>query len=172
MEQISKTQKKQAALALQALGERLVKLKDEQIKSMDLPEDLYKAVALAKTIKKFGPLLRQVQYIGTLMRKYDPQPIQEALQNMERGTHKGSVVHKKVEQWRDQLIAGDDQLIKELAIKFPHADQQHLMDLVQKAREEQLKKNPSPTAARTLFRYLHKTAQQPQIPPAPPSSGD
>jgi ribosome-associated protein len=88
MEQISKTQKKKEALALQSLGERLVKLKAEQLKKIDLPADLHAAVTMAKTIKKFGPLDRQLQYIGTLMRKYDPQPIQEALQKIEQGTRK------------------------------------------------------------------------------------
>jgi ribosome-associated protein len=88
MEQISKTQKKKEALALQSLGERLVKLKAEQLKSIDLPTNLHAAVTMAKTIKKFCPLDRQLQYIGTLMRKYDPQPIQEALQKIEQGTRK------------------------------------------------------------------------------------
>jgi ribosome-associated protein len=86
MEQISKTQKKKEALALQSLGERLVKLKAEQLNNIGLPPDLLNAVMSAKTIKKFGPLDRQLQYIGTLMRKYDPQPIQEALRKIEQGT--------------------------------------------------------------------------------------
>lgn len=90
MEQTSKTQKKKEALALQSLGEQLVKLKEEQFKKIDLPSDLQSAVTMAKTIKKFGPLNRQLQYIGTLMRKYDPKPIQEALQIIEQGNRKKS----------------------------------------------------------------------------------
>jgi ribosome-associated protein len=88
MEHISKTQKKREARVLQTLGERLVKLKAAQLSSIELPTDLLNAVLLAKTIKKFGPLDRQLQYIGTLMRRYDPQPIQEALQEIEQGTRR------------------------------------------------------------------------------------
>jgi ribosome-associated protein len=159
MEYISKTQKKKEALALQDLGERLVELKDEQLKKINLPEDLYDAVVLAKTISKHVPRLRQMQHIGVLMRRHDPQPIQEALQRMEEGRHSGSALHKQVEQWRDQLIAGDDQPLEELATKFPLLDHAHVADLVLKAREERARTTPSPAAARTLFRYLHKIAQ-------------
>ena len=159
MEYISKTQKKKEALALQDLGERLVELKDEHLKNIKLPEDLYEAVVLAKTIKKHVPRLRQMQHIGVLMRRHDSQPIQDAIKRLDEGRDAGSALHKQVEQWRDQLIAGEDQLIAELAEKFPLLDQPHLTDLVRKAREEGARPNPSPTVARTLFRYLHKLVQ-------------
>ena len=82
---MSKTQKKQAALSLQALGERLVKLSDEQLDRIGLAEDILKAVKAARTIKKHGPRDRQMQYIGSLMRKYDPAPVQEFLDALDRG---------------------------------------------------------------------------------------
>ncbi|MGC1456216.1 MAG: ribosome biogenesis factor YjgA [Nitrospirota bacterium] len=85
MEPLSKTQKKKEALSLQALGERLVTLSLEQLKNIELPSDMLSAVILAKKLKKHGARLRQMQYIGTLMRKYDPQPVQEALQRIEQG---------------------------------------------------------------------------------------
>ena len=82
---LSKTQKKQAALSLQDLGERLVKLSNEQLEQLDLPEDVLAAVKAAKTIKKHNPLSRQMQYIGSLMRKHDPAPVRECLDALERG---------------------------------------------------------------------------------------
>ena len=159
MEYVSKTQKKKEALALQDLGERLVELKDEHLKNIKLPEDLYEAVVLAKTIKKHVPRLRQMQHIGVLMRRHDSQPIQDAIKRLDEGRDAGSALHKQVEQWRDQLIMGEDQLVIELAEKFPLLDQVHLTDLIRKAREERARMSPSPAAARTLFRYLHKLAQ-------------
>jgi ribosome-associated protein len=87
---LSKTQKKQAALSLQDLGERLVKLSDAQLKQLDLPEDVLAAVKAAKTIKKHNPLSRQMQYIGTLMRKYDPAPFRECLDALERGNRRAA----------------------------------------------------------------------------------
>jgi ribosome-associated protein len=86
MEQLSKTQMKKEALSLQTLGEQLVKLSSKQLKDIDLPMDMLNAVILAKSLKKHGAMLRQMQYIGTLMRKLDPAPIRDALQRIEQGT--------------------------------------------------------------------------------------
>lgn len=83
---LSKTQKKKDALALQDLGKALVKLSVEQIKNIEMPEKLFQAVILAKKLTKHTALLRQMQHIGALMRKYDPAPIQEALQKLEQGS--------------------------------------------------------------------------------------
>jgi ribosome-associated protein len=85
MEPFSKTRKKKEALLLQALGEQLATLSIEQLGSIDLPPVMYQAVVLVKTISKHGARLRQMQYIGTLMRKYDPKPVQEALERMKPG---------------------------------------------------------------------------------------
>ncbi len=84
MEQLSKTQKKKEALSLQALGEQLVKLSSQQLRNIDLPMDILNAVTLAKSLKQHKALVRQMQYIGTLMRKHDPAPIQDALQRREQ----------------------------------------------------------------------------------------
>jgi ribosome-associated protein len=105
MELLSKTQKKKEALSLQALGERLVALSDEQLKNLELPSGLLNAVTLAKKLKKHGARLRQMQYIGALMRKYDPQPVQEALQRMEQGGREQAEEHREIETCRDELIA-------------------------------------------------------------------
>ena len=81
----SRTQKKKAALSLQDLGARLVKLSDERLDQIGLAEDILKAVKAAKAIKKHGPLDRQMQYIGSLMRKYDPAPVREFLDALDQG---------------------------------------------------------------------------------------
>ena len=88
---LSRTQKKKAALSLQHLGERLVKLSDVQLKRIDLPEDVLAAVKAAKIMKKHGPLNRQMQYIGTLMRKCDPAPVREILDALEQGKQTAKV---------------------------------------------------------------------------------
>jgi len=82
---LSRTQKKNAALSLQELGERLVKLPDEQLNRIGLAEDLLAAVKAAKTIKKHCPRNRQMQYIGCLMRECDPSPVKEFLDALDQG---------------------------------------------------------------------------------------
>lgn len=97
-ERLSKTQKKKEALSRQDLGERLVKLSDDQLKRMGLPADVLIAVKAAKTIKKHNPLDRQMQYIGSLMRKHDPAPVREFLDALEQGNRKQTAKAKRKEQ--------------------------------------------------------------------------
>jgi len=74
----SKTQLKHEMLMLQALGEKLVKLKREQLAKIPLDEQLLTAIYEAQAIKSRGALRRQLQYIGRLMRDRDAIPIQTA----------------------------------------------------------------------------------------------
>jgi ribosome-associated protein len=81
---LSRTQKKNAAQSLQDLGERLVKLPDEKLDKIGLSGDVLAAVKAAKTIKKHCPRNRQMQYIGSLMRLYDPAPVREFLDALDQ----------------------------------------------------------------------------------------
>ena len=78
----SRTQKKNEARALQKLGEQLVALSSGQLESIDISDDLRNAVIVAGKTKSYGARRRQLQYIGTLMRDIDPEPIQNALENI------------------------------------------------------------------------------------------
>jgi ribosome-associated protein len=167
VELLSKTQKKKEALSLQAVGEKLLTLSAEQLKDIALPSDLLNAVTLAKKLKKHGARLRQMQYIGTLMRKYDHQPVQEALKRLEQGDRNRSAEHRKIETWRDELIAGNDLLLEWFALQYPHTDRRQLTSLVRKAREERTANDAAPKASRALFRYLHKSALRPAEAPVP-----
>jgi ribosome-associated protein len=155
MEYKSKTKKKKEALSLQVIGERLVELPKEQIKDIDLPMEIHNAVKFAKTIKQRGALRRQMQYIGTLMCKIDPAPIQEGLFNIERGNYKKAAEFKATEKLRDELIAGNNMLIDKILKKCPDADRQQLTQLARNAKKE-AENNKPPKAFQALFRYLIK----------------
>jgi len=159
MEEKSKTQKKKEALSLQKLGEKLVKLSNELIDDIELPAEIYDAVRFAKTIKKHGALQRQMQYIGTLMRKYDPSSIQVALHNLETGNYRKAVAFQELEYWRDELIAGNMTLKEEILKTCPEADRQQLSQLVRQARKEMNSDRPS-KASRALFRYLRSVRER------------
>ena len=75
----SKSARKRAYIALQKLGEDLVPLLESDLRAMNLDEDLLEAVLDAKRMKKHGALRRQKQYIGKLMSRVDPAPIEAAL---------------------------------------------------------------------------------------------
>ena len=81
----SRTQKKNEDRALQRLGEQLVALPPNQLKVMELPDELLTAIELAHKIKSRGARRRQIQYIGALMRHIDPQPIEAALERIRTG---------------------------------------------------------------------------------------
>lgn len=159
MEKISRTEKKRRALSAQELGEKLVDLTEEQIGKIPLPEELLKAVSLARAITKRGGRKRQLQYIGVLMRKMDTAPIQEAVHCLEEGSRQQAERHKLAEHRRDELIGGNDAVLAELSQLLPAAEQEHLKDLIAKARAERMKKMPSPTPLRTLFRYLYQISE-------------
>lgn len=151
-EKPSRTQKKKEAEALQEYGVKLVKLRDDQINAIALPEEILHAVRFAKTLQH-GALRRQLQYIGTLMRKHNVASIQEILDNTEASQRKISRSTKEIERWRDSLLAGSDAVIKDIAGKCPDADLQYISELVQKAGAEREAGRP-PRSARILFRYL------------------
>ena len=80
----SKSARKREYLALQKLGEDLITLRESDLLSLPLDEDLLEAVQEARRIKAHGALRRQKQYIGKLMRHVDPEPINAALERLRR----------------------------------------------------------------------------------------
>jgi len=81
-ERPSKSSRKRAAHAAQALGERLIALKESDLVRLPLPESLLDAVREARRIKARGGLSRQKQYIGKLMRDLDTAAIEDALDTL------------------------------------------------------------------------------------------
>ena len=81
----SRTRRKNEDRALQRLGEQLVVLPFGQLKTIGLPDELLTAIKFAHKIKSHGARRRQIQYIGTLMRHIDPQPIENALYRIRTG---------------------------------------------------------------------------------------
>jgi len=68
---------------LQKLGEQLVALSSEQLKRIDVSDDLRNAVIVAGKTKSHGARRRQLQYIGTLMRDIDPEKSKNCLEMKE-----------------------------------------------------------------------------------------
>jgi ribosome-associated protein len=149
----SRTKKKLEDRALQALGEQLVALSPEQIEKIDLEVELREALIFAGKTKKHGARRRQMQYIGTLMRHIDPEPIRRALDNIRLGDLHQARTFRKIEQWRDAIIEGNDQIIEEILNTCPDAERQRLSQLARNARKS-AKTEKGVKASRVLFRYL------------------
>jgi len=149
----SRTQLKKEAEALQKIGEKLAELSDDQLSRMGVPPTLMEAIRAVRRMKSHGARRRQMQYIGTLMRRMDITAIEQGLLEIEQGAYRQASAFHRIEDWRDRLLAGDDALMDEILAKFADADRQRLANLVRNARKEKEKNAPS-RSARHLFRYL------------------
>ena len=148
----SKTKRKQAVHALQDLGEELVELPGERLAAIDLPEALRDAVMAARDITAHEARRRQMQYIGKLMRKVDAEPIRVALDAWRMRADSQTAAHKRVETWRERLLASDTALA-ELLSAYPRADVHRLGVLVRETLRERETNRP-PRSYRELYQAL------------------
>lgn len=155
----SKTRLKQAMHELQDLGEALVALPDERIGALDLPESLRVAVQELRRTRSHEGRRRQMQYIGKLMRRVDPEPIRAAVAAMRLGPARDALALHQAEDWRRRLIDSDEAASAWLA-EFPQADLQQLRSLVRAARKDAAASPElrSGRAYRELFRYIAREA--------------
>ncbi len=141
----SRTVAKEESTELQKLGEQLLILSAAQIAKLDLPEKLVDAVAEAKRITNFEGKRRQMQYIGKLMRKVEPEPIRAAVDAARSGSAADTLALHRAELWRDDLIANEEALPRWTAT-FPPAqdsyDLQQLRSLIRQARKDLLAGKP------------------------------
>ena len=110
---ISKTQRKKQMSELQDVGAALVKLSEEQVKRLELPETLREAVLDCQKITKHEGRRRQMQYIGKIMRDIDADPIMEQLNALEAPSKKQTAVFHVAEKWRQALVDDPEQVADE-----------------------------------------------------------
>jgi len=151
-ETVSKTRRKKEMLERQALGVALVELPASQLLEMSLEDDLREAVIEARRITSHEARRRQMQYIGRLMREIDPAPVRARLEAISSGSAQSAARHRRLEAWRERLLAGDDALTA-FAAEHPRADLQALRALIRNTRKEQRDAKP-PRAYRELFRLI------------------
>jgi len=150
----SRSQRKREAEAAQALGTRLIALKESELRALDLPETLLDAILLAKRITARGGLARQRQYIGKLMRGIDLAPVESALAEKSRTAQFASETHKRLETWRARLLEEGPKALDELLKWRPDADRRSLQTLIDKATSERVDSGSREAASRELFRSL------------------
>ena len=155
----SKTRLKQAMHELQDLGEALVALPDDRIAELALPESLLGAVQELRRTRSHEGRRRQMQYIGKLMRRVDPEPIRAAVAAMRLGPARDALALHRAEDWRRRLIDSDEAAGAWIA-EFPRADLQQLRSLVRAARKDAAAspEQRSGRAYRELFRYIAREA--------------
>jgi ribosome-associated protein len=149
---VSKTKRKQEMTELQSLGAKLVDLPESQIAELPMEDKLREAVLEAKRITSHEAKRRQMQYVGKLMRQIDPAPLRERLEAMTGHSARAAAQHRRLEGWRERLLA-DDEALTAFAAEHPDADVQALRTLIRNTRKEQKQAKP-PRAYRELFRLI------------------
>jgi len=140
----SRTDLKRESTELQKLGEDLLTLRVDLIERLDVSEKLKDAVAEAKRITNFEGKRRQMQYIGKLMRKVDPEVLEtmrSALVEQNSGSAQENLVLHLTETWRDRLLASED-AFGEWITRCPDTDTQQLRALIRQARKDAVPEKP------------------------------
>jgi ribosome-associated protein len=154
-ERLSKSARKREAASLQELGVKLAALPDQEIRDLDLPENLFIALRALRRLPSHGAQVRQRQYIGKLMREIDPEPVLAKLAERKQRHDLEIRQFQQIERWRDRLLSDAGAGIDDLLDEHPSADRRTLVRLVEKATRERAEQR-SPVGARELYAYLRQ----------------
>lgn len=151
----SKTQRKKSSHDLQDLGLALTELSDDRLAALGLDESLLEALRDYKRTRSHEGRRRQMQYIGKLMRRSDPEPLREAVAATQLGRAQDALALHHTERWRAELIADDDALTR-WKDEHPQGDLQQLRNLVRAARKDAAAspEQRNGRAFRELFKFL------------------
>lgn len=151
----SRTQIKNAAVAVRELGESFADMTDSEIRKLDLPAKFTDAIFLLKSMDKGPALKRQKLFIGKMLRQDEPLiiEIKEKLAQIEMKTKNQNAHFQKLELWRDKMIDGGDDVLTEFMLHYPQADRQQLRQWIRNAKKEQEANKPA-KASKDIFKYL------------------
>ena len=140
----SRTDLKRESTELQKLGAELLELRADLLARLDLSEKLVDAIAEAKRITNFEGKRRQMQFIGKLMRKLEPEvleAVRKAINEEANGSAADNLMFHQAEIWRDRLIADDDAAAQWIT-QNPSGDSQALRALIRQARKDAAPSKP------------------------------
>ena len=151
---ISKSQLKRDSKELQKLGKKLAAFTPDQLARVPLDDRMIDAIELAhKLSNKRGALKRHIQFIGKILRSIDVEPIIAAVHRIEDTDNQNKLLFKKLEYWRDRIVADGDDAINECCDQYAELDRQKLRQLSRNYRNA--KSDDKKTRfARQIFKEL------------------
>ena len=157
----NKTQIKKEIEQIAALAEKIVRFPTQQLKAIELPDNVYAAASAAATMPHKGTRKRQLKYITAELRKLDLSAIEEKFARQTSKSAHTVREHHLAERWRDHLIADTGHtVLTQLLDQYPHADSQHIRQLQRNAKKELATQKP-PKSARLLYKYLKSLIETP-----------
>lgn len=153
----SRSQQRREALDVLALAGALMDLTDGELARVPLGESLRTQVDFARSIKAHIARKREMQFLAKHMRKAEDElpAIRAAVAATKQSGRQEAAVLHRLEQWRDRLVAGDDEDQNAALQEFPQVERQTLRQLVRQAKLEAERGQP-PAAGRKLFRLLRE----------------
>lgn len=151
----NKTQIKKDIALLNALGEEISNLPSAQISSLNLPEKLETAIREVAKMPHKSARKRQLKFIAQQFHKMesDVEPIFEKVAKFKNKSSHAVREHHLIEKWRDRLLREGQGALTELLDDYPHADSQHLRQLMRNAQKEFAAGKP-PKSSRLIYREL------------------
>jgi ribosome-associated protein len=149
----NKTRIKKDIAELFALGETMSKLSAAHLNSLELPENIRKAVSEVADMPQTGARKRLLKYIAGQLHKIDVIPIQEKHARIQNKSAHSVREHHILEHWRDRLIHEGNEALTELFDEQPTVDLQQIRQLLRNIKKETETSKP-PKSSRLLYRYL------------------
>jgi len=149
----NKTRIKKDMAVLFALSEELSVLPPTQLKALELPDNIHKALTEASGMPHKSARKRLLKFITGQLNKIDIEPYLEKLARMKSQSAHAVREHHIAERWRARLINDGNAALTELLNDHPHADRQQLRQLIRNAQKETELAKP-PKSSRLLYRYL------------------
>lgn len=151
----NKTQIKKDIALLNALGEEISNLPSAQISLLNLPEKLETAIREVAKMPHKSARKRQLKFIAQQFHKMesDVEPIFEKVAKFKNKSSHAVREHHLIEKWRDRLLREGQGALTELLDDYPHADSQHLRQLMRNAQKEFAAGKP-PKSSRLIYREL------------------
>lgn len=136
---------------MQEFVRALIGTSDILLKKLPLSDFIIDEIVLARSMSK-SALKRQIGFIAKHITDEPVDDARSALASLKQPHAQANAHFHKLETWRDQLIAGDQDVLEELASRY-HADRQKIRQLVRSAQREAERDQP-PRSFRQLFQYL------------------
>jgi ribosome-associated protein len=160
----SKSQKRRDALEVKSLASELIKLSPARLGRVPLDDSVRSAIMEARQIRSNVARKRQLQYVAKLLRRIDPDPIIQTLEDFDGEARQLTARQHRVEAWRDFLLESGDYAVGVLMKDRIDADTQAIRQLLRNAHKETVR-DKAPTSARALFRALREMDEMNPLPP-------
>jgi len=152
----SKSALKRHMVTLRKLADQLSSLRETDLLSLNLPDNLLESIQTAARLKSSNARNRQLRHAGKILEKSDDDVLENINAHFiskQRASEAFNRKHQDIESWRDRLLDEPKIGLEALIERFPNIDRQEIRALSRQANKER-QQGKTLTQQRKLFRYL------------------